>query len=335
MDWIRVNRELPTHWKSLDLAEALNEPLAWAYVVRLWAWCIDNAPAGEIPGRNPARTLEQGAGWTGAPGELANALVACGFVDRDGDAFHVHDWENHNGKALKHAKDEAKRLADYREKKTAGRSGSPSVPYTYGTGTVPVQNAVTRRDVTRRDGGGGGAASPATPTTPPSSVRPSPSCPPGWEPLVHPVSVSQPPELPDPLHGFEIPWSGGVASYDAAGAREMAPAQPPEGVFWAWCAYRQELAGHGSDAVPSRKQLRTLRAALETYGPERLRKAWLCWLADPWAEQRDPPFALGAFLSADQLAQQLGRAQRAQWGPDLSSPEDFELLDLGPPTQAA
>lgn len=371
MDWIRVNTGLPTHPKALDLAELVQEPLAWAYVARLWMWAISNAQSGVVRGINPRRTIEAAAGWTGEPGALAAGLIRVGFVDElDDGACSLHDWDEHNGRAVERAKSEAERLREYRDRKREervtqprtdsdrGKHPKPEVADTrkaydvrsaYGTHDVPGNGRTDGRTDEKKGGGGAGAASPAPAPTPRSSasVRPSaaggsvpaskapaskapPPAPrrPGWEPLEQPVPVSQDPELTaEPLHGFEIPWSGGVASYDAAGAREMGASPPPEGVFWAWCAHRQGFTDHSpAEAPPSRKQLKRLHAALEHHGPERLRKAWLCWLADPWASTRSPPYALQAFLAEDQLAQMLDRAARAKWGPSELCAEDLEML---------
>lgn len=124
IEWIRINRSLPTHWKSQELCDELENPLAWAFMVKLWCWCVDNAPDGNIPGSNPERTLERACGWTGDAGRLALAAVRCGFVDKSEAGLAVHGWEEHNGKPLRHAEEEARRLKEYREKKKALRQAT-------------------------------------------------------------------------------------------------------------------------------------------------------------------------------------------------------------------
>lgn len=176
------------------------------------------------------------------------------------------------------------------------------------------------------------AASPPTSAIPasPASVdgsAPGPApCLPGWEPLVHLMPAHQPPVGGnDAFDGFEIPWSLGMQSYAISGADALGTNPTPEAAFWSWCAYRLELAQSPATSPPSAKQLRRLRKALEAHQPEPMRRAWLCWLGDAWAATRSPPFALGAFLADDQLAQMLDRARTAAWVPDESNPADWEI----------
>ena len=78
MNWIRVDVALPTHRKTLELSEALEEPLAFAYMVRLWCWARFSTPGGRVSGRKPGRMVEAAVGWTGKPG----AFVSAGPLDR-------------------------------------------------------------------------------------------------------------------------------------------------------------------------------------------------------------------------------------------------------------
>jgi len=96
LPWLKVSSDLPNHPKSLDLAAELGEPRAWTYVLELWLWCGRSAPDGRIAGKHPVAMVERAAGWTGEPGALAGALERVGLLDRDGEAFQVHDWAEHN-----------------------------------------------------------------------------------------------------------------------------------------------------------------------------------------------------------------------------------------------
>jgi hypothetical protein len=121
MDWIRVDIGLPTHPKSFDLGEILGEQRAWARMVCLWAWAKSNALDGRIGGRDPTRVVESAAGWTGRPGAFVDAAVEAGFLDREGAELVLHDWEEHNGKALKRAGESADRARQWREQREAER----------------------------------------------------------------------------------------------------------------------------------------------------------------------------------------------------------------------
>lgn len=62
IDWFRMSNQYPSHDKVLDLCDLLGEPLADAYVGRLWAYCGRAAHDGRIPGINPDRSLERAGG---------------------------------------------------------------------------------------------------------------------------------------------------------------------------------------------------------------------------------------------------------------------------------
>jgi hypothetical protein len=121
MDWIRVDTALPTHRKSAELAQILDEPLAFGLMVRLWCWAKANAPHGRVSGRNPTRLVEGAVGWAGPPGAFVAAALEVGFLEQASDDLELHDWEKHNGRALKRAEASAERARRWREKCEAER----------------------------------------------------------------------------------------------------------------------------------------------------------------------------------------------------------------------
>src|SRR5688572_4048729 len=96
MAWLELHQSLPTHRKTLDLADALDiAPVtAMGHVCCIWLWAMDNAPSGSVAGIKP-RTLARAAQWAGDPDAFTAALVASGFLHQDGE---IHDWQEYAGK---------------------------------------------------------------------------------------------------------------------------------------------------------------------------------------------------------------------------------------------
>lgn len=130
MSWIRVDVSLPTHHKSLELAQILGLDRAHSLMVDLWCWAQVNAPDGRIGGRNPVRMVETAVGWQGEAGAFVDAALEARFLDRDGDVLVLHNWEEHNGKALKRAEESAGRMRAYRERKETERTRQRDAPLT-------------------------------------------------------------------------------------------------------------------------------------------------------------------------------------------------------------
>lgn len=107
--WLEVDEDLPEHPKSLRLCAALMNPLGWAYVIKLWRWCVKFAPSGDLTGYG-AEEIEYGLGWTLDGGKLYAALKNARFIEDTADGrVVVHDWMEHQGRALKKMEKDAKR----------------------------------------------------------------------------------------------------------------------------------------------------------------------------------------------------------------------------------
>lgn len=154
MGWIRIDGGLTFHWKLIDLRTRLVEPLAEAYLQRLWLWCHDNAPDGVLLGLDPATAIETAMLWKGTAGVLTNALIESGFITRDeSGALHVHDWDEHNGKHIKKAKADARRAKKNREAfKKKAKSASANGSRTKAKPSADESGNGTRRNETERDG---------------------------------------------------------------------------------------------------------------------------------------------------------------------------------------
>lgn len=97
LPWIKLATDLPDHPKALELAELLDEPLAFAYLVLAWTWAARFAPDGRIAGKDPRRSFERACRWTGTPGHLAAACLEVGFLELDTEGLVLHDFRAHNG----------------------------------------------------------------------------------------------------------------------------------------------------------------------------------------------------------------------------------------------
>jgi len=97
LPWFKVYIAVPDHAKVVALMAALGEPLADAYVLRLWDYAARLAPSGRIEGKAAAFTLERAVRWTGASGALVEAMVDVGLLDREEEALTVHDWAKEQG----------------------------------------------------------------------------------------------------------------------------------------------------------------------------------------------------------------------------------------------
>lgn len=142
LPWFRVDNDSVDHPKVDALADRLNEPLALAYVIRLWAWTMRYAARGKLA-RGARASVERACGWRGAPGALWDALVETGWIDIDPDGTaEVHDWDEHQGAAVAKAEKDAGR-------KRNGKK--PPAPRPGGSTEPPADRAGTGRDGTRRD----------------------------------------------------------------------------------------------------------------------------------------------------------------------------------------
>jgi hypothetical protein len=99
LPWIPLATDFPDSRKALALGVALSDPLAWAYVVRLWTWCAKNAADGRIEGPDSVAVLEHAACWKGSPGAFAEAasLPHVRLLDITERGFAIHDWHEHCG----------------------------------------------------------------------------------------------------------------------------------------------------------------------------------------------------------------------------------------------
>lgn len=97
---IDTDENFPEHPKSLRLCGLLGNPVAWAYVWKLWRWCARYEPEGDISGYTPGE-IELAVGWTTMDGRFYDAAARAGFIDigTDGSA-RLHNWHKRQGAGL-------------------------------------------------------------------------------------------------------------------------------------------------------------------------------------------------------------------------------------------
>lgn len=170
--WLEVDEDLPEHPKSLRLCAALMNPLGWAYVIKLWRWCCKFAPTGDLSDFS-AEELEIGLGWTLDAGKLYAALKTAGFIENTGDGgVVVHDWMDHQGRALKKMDNDRKRMKKMRRdsRATVARR-SPREPI--GVRERSRLPNLTKPNQTEQDQGGSleDAPRPASPAPAPAAIQ--------------------------------------------------------------------------------------------------------------------------------------------------------------------
>ncbi len=89
LTWFELDVDFAGHPKCRALAVRLHEPLAEAYLSRLFAYCYRYATDRFDAQAAPA-ILEDAAGWKGKDGALFAALLAVGSLERDGGQIVVH-----------------------------------------------------------------------------------------------------------------------------------------------------------------------------------------------------------------------------------------------------
>jgi hypothetical protein len=84
------------HDKTIRLVDRLGRD-ADVLPIRLWAYTgRHHAESGRLKGLT-AREIEKKIGWRGQSGQCVKALLAVGFLERDGETYVVHDWLEHSG----------------------------------------------------------------------------------------------------------------------------------------------------------------------------------------------------------------------------------------------
>ncbi len=98
-----MKRATPQHYKVGRLMRELEIPRysAVGILESLWHFAAQYAPRGNI-GRCTDEEIADAIGWLGEAGTLVDALVTCGWLDRDKEhRLLVHDWHDHADYAVR------------------------------------------------------------------------------------------------------------------------------------------------------------------------------------------------------------------------------------------
>lgn len=106
--YIRLQTSFYSHRKTMRLWSKLGNDAFWL-PPRLWAYCAENQPDGDLSQYQPEE-LSMLVAYKGDAQAMLVALKDCGFVTSDG---HIHDWSEHNGYHSKYSA-RAKKAADAR-----------------------------------------------------------------------------------------------------------------------------------------------------------------------------------------------------------------------------
>lgn len=105
-----MKRGAPNHPKMIELADRIEgligvalaasgvDPLtvATGIMERLWHWCAEYAPRGDVGRFSDSRIARDGCRWLGDPAALVKALVDCGWLkSHETHRLVVHDWAQH------------------------------------------------------------------------------------------------------------------------------------------------------------------------------------------------------------------------------------------------
>jgi hypothetical protein len=143
--WLELHQSLPTHRKTLMMADALDTQPAHivGHIACLWLWALDNAQDGVL--QVSPRLVARAAQWEGDPQAFTDALLAAGFLDCDG---HIHDWDEYAGRLIEGRRKSAERAKAWREQH--GTRNVPSISNAvnaHGTRSERIANDATNRTV--------------------------------------------------------------------------------------------------------------------------------------------------------------------------------------------
>lgn len=156
MSWIRLEDNYSVHRKTAKFARLMGNPLAEAYLTRLWTWASACQPDGNLAGMDDA-DLADSVRFPGDPAILGDALRQSGFLDPNGM---IHDWDHYQGAVVDKRNRDRARAAEERAKRkidptvqAESRDGSATVarPSRDDRATVAGPSRPTVRDGTVRD----------------------------------------------------------------------------------------------------------------------------------------------------------------------------------------
>lgn len=139
---MRVDLGYFEHPKVKKLERTLGDAAA-LIPLKLWRWAVLYARDGEIEA-DQLLDVAVACSWAGEPERLVAQLERAGFLERlDGKRLRIHDWSEHQGRAVERARADAERHRAYRARlareRAAASAGRPAdEPETTAAGPVTV-----------------------------------------------------------------------------------------------------------------------------------------------------------------------------------------------------
>lgn len=228
MSWIRLEDGYSDHDKIVDFAAIIGNPLAEAYLTRLWTWACRNRQSGDLSGMKPS-TLAHIVRFPGDPQELVDALHQCRLLDAD---WKIHNWHVYQGAIIeKREADRERSRAKWasRPKKNESREsrGTVAGQSRDSRETVEGLSRATVRDGTVRDETKNEEMAPAA-----DAAAPAPEGKPIQEPL---LSLPVAPKKPRKLSEEQVQaneWRSKALAI--AGISEAEAGPWPSDMFLAW-----------------------------------------------------------------------------------------------------
>ena len=139
-------RHLKTVRASADLRTDRHKLVG--HMIAMWTWCLAGLPDPETP--LTAAEVAAAAEWPARDaGRFAEALVAAGFLEQEGDCYLVHEWGEYGGKVASRQRYDRQRKRGSSEEPPRGEPGSSSeLP---GSFQGDSRTDETRREETRRE----------------------------------------------------------------------------------------------------------------------------------------------------------------------------------------
>jgi hypothetical protein len=92
-----VDPDFLDHWRTGMVADAMGDPLAPLYILRLWAHCQERKSDTFVM---PARGLKAQCKCPGDADTFEEALIEAGFLERQGDSVRVLGWAEKNASLI-------------------------------------------------------------------------------------------------------------------------------------------------------------------------------------------------------------------------------------------
>lgn len=126
LPWFELDVDFADNPKVRELASRLREPLADAYVARLYAYCYRHAVDRFDP-CHAATTIEEACRWKRRRGGLYDALFSTRFLERDAGKIVVHGVAERLGPHIAKRHSDAARQRKRRAKATDDIGRPPGV----------------------------------------------------------------------------------------------------------------------------------------------------------------------------------------------------------------